>query len=419
MAKARVIETDEDESLTAQAEELAKLNEEEGGEVYRAIDELRGTDGVQLMIVRVSPQETSGYVGMMPVAEFSHDRMQKLYGGGLYKVRVKGPKGFLPGGGPVKIADAPQKANESSGGNFQTYLEYVQRQEAERKARTDDWIKLAITASAPIIAAWMSRPTNQGTDIAALVTALKPAPGPSITDLTGALANMQSLTAPKESNTGMIDTIFKAFEFAKEMGGGSEGQSKEGGSNWVDVIRDVIKAAPDAIKPMLEARMAAMQAAQAGQPVSQVKPQISPVAPSAPVTGMSPPSSAPSVDSVSTAATTSGNTNMIDMFLPLIKVNLSKVAGWAEKNRDPQIYAEVLIDELPDNFGSYIPLPDVLGYLNHPQWFETICGIEGRLQPFREWCDECRLAVIEIMKGFEQESEPAPTNDAEPVSAES
>lgn len=97
---------------------------------------------------------------------------------------------------------------------------------------------------------------------------------------------------------------------------------------------------------------------------------------------------------------------MMQMFMPLIKVNLSKVAGWAEKNREPDTYAEVLVDELPDNFGAYVPLPDVLTYLTHPQWFEIICGIEPRLESYRAWCDECRLAVIEIMKTFESEAAP-------------
>ena len=107
---------------------------------------------------------------------------------------------------------------------------------------------------------------------------------------------------------------------------------------------------------------------------------------------------------------------MLQWFMPMIKTNLAKVASWAEKDRDPGIYAEVLIDELPDNFGSYLPLAEVLNYLNHPQWFETIIGIEPKLQNHREWCDECRHAVIEIMKTFESDPNQLPPTAETPAS---
>lgn len=411
MAKARVsVENSEiDPDTRAEAEELAQLNEDEGGEIFRAIDELRGVQGTTVVIVKISPAEEAGFCDNVAVAEFSHEMMKNRYGAGSYKVRIRGPKGWIPGGGNVRISPVgiKPKPGAASQGDFQTYLEYTQRQEAERKARTDDWIKLALTTVAPIIAAWMSRPAASGPDIAALVSALKPVPGPSLADLSQVMVNMKTMTEPKEQNSSMIDTVFKAFEFAKEMGGGGEGAGTQGGSNWVDVIRDVIKAAPEAIKPMLEARMAAMQAGQPvgqkGAPIAQVNPQIS----TAPTVAGSTPAQNPNPVSnfVGNAPSTPNSEgDMLSMFLPLAKANLSKVAGWAEKNRDPQVYADVLVDELPDNFGNYVPLDDVLKYLQHPEWFETVCTIEPRLKEYREWCDECRLAIIDIMKVFEQET---------------
>lgn len=406
MTKARIsVENDTvDADIRAEAEELAQLNEDEGGEIFRAIEEMRGSQGTVVVIVKLSPAEEAGICDNIPVAEFTIDELKRRYGVGSYRVRMRGPKGWIPGGGNVKISNAGTRSKEAgahSGGDFQTFLEYTQRQEAERKSRTDDWIKLVLAAVAPIIAAWLSRPSSQGPDIAALVTALKPAPGPSLADLSTAMVNMKTMTEPKEANGSMVDTIFKAFEFAQSMGGEKEGAGP-GGSSWVDVIRDLIKAAPEAIKPMLEARMAAMQA---GQPVRQVPPQI----PTAPTAAASTPvqNPSPGTNFVGPAANTpNSETDMMSAFMPLVKVNLSKVANWAEKDRDPAVYAEVLIDELPDNFGAYIPLTDVLNHLNNEQWFEIICGIEPRLQPHREWCDECRLAVIEVMKSIETDVTP-------------
>ena len=229
---------------------------------------------------------------------------------------------------------------------------------------------------------------------------------------------MQSLTQPKNSES-TVDTVLKVFEAAQGLVGdkdSSNGSSKDG-SNWVDVIRDLIKAAPDAIKPMLEARMAAMQAAQPKATAAPIpRPSIAPAAgvKAAPST----PLSNPVTESVSSAASTANEGDgMLAMFMPIVKENLAKVVGWAEKNRDPQIYADVLVDELPDGFGDYIPITQVLEYLNNPQWFETICFVEPRLAPYQEWCNECRLAIIEIMKEFAEELSP-PNPDAASVTEE-
>jgi hypothetical protein len=393
MARTRatvVDNADEEAETQAQAEDFAALNQATGGDLFAAVDELRaaGSGDVVFIVNRITPVESKGYCGKIPISKFDLEAMKTLYGPGRYMVQIKGPKGFLPGGGPVEIAPTPEAA-KSTGGEFASYLELMDRRETERRTRTDDWIKLAMASAAPIIAAWVARPATGGTDIAALVMALKPSPGPSLADLSTAMVNMKTLSEPKETG-GTVDTVLKVFEAAQSMMGDKEDSGKPGSSSWIDVIRDLIKSAPDAIKPMLEARMAAMQAARGGPaPVQQNPPQIQNPRPVQPVPQTTP---APK------------DANMLEMFMPLIKANLAKVAGWAEKNRDPQIYADVLVDELPDNFGSYIPLSDVFGYLNHAQWFETIVTLEPRLKDYKDWCDECRLAVIEIMKEFEKEA---------------
>jgi len=401
MAKARIVDDPNDDSLTEQAEELAKLNEEEGGEVFRAIDELRGTDGVSLMIVRVTPQETSGFCGMMPVSEFSHERMQKLYGGGLYKVRVKGPKGFLPGGGPVKIAEPPQNAKIlSGGGDFQSFLETQARRDAERSSKIWELAMLSVPA---LISGLFNRQAP-ASDIPALVAALKPAPGPTLQDLSATMVNMQQLAAPKSSESN-VDMILKVFESAQNLMGGEKSDAKNGeGSNWVDVIRDLIKVAPDAIKPMLEARMAAAMQ-QTARPMTHAsivpnvalaanKPEVLPIKPIIDT------SSTPSVVS----ATNSGSNTMQALWEPIARNHLNKVLQWAIKERDPEIYAEVFIDELPD-LSPYLTVDQVLEHLQNPQWFEKVCELEPNLKNHKEFCVEMHDEVIEIVKQIKSEFE--------------
>lgn len=410
MAKARVIANDDE--VSPEAERMADLNEQEGGDLYRAIEEARSTQGAEVILTRTMPADKAGFCDKIPVAEFDLTLLKTRYGPGTYRVRFNGPTGFLPGGSTIKVAPAQEKiASAMSGGNdLHTLLEIMDRKEAERRARTDDWIKLAIPVVGTIATALISRPANAGTDVAALVAALKPVPGPSLTDLSQVMVNMKTMTQPAESGSN-VDTILKVFEAAQGMmGGDKDGGDKGNSSNWIDIVRDLIKAAPAAIQPMLQARMGAMMQARTAAPVAQVQPQVEKPAPVAP----SP------INPIAPVIPESGNNEMmLKLFMPVIRENLAKVVTWAEKQRDPHIYADVLVDELPDNFGNYMPLDKVLAYLNHAQWFEEVCKIEPRLQPHREWCDECRQEIIEIMEGFKEgEAEdgtevPAPTTDVE------
>ncbi len=88
---------------------------------------------------------------------------------------------------------------------------------------------------------------------------------------------------------------------------------------------------------------------------------------------------------------------------PIAKQHLGKVANWAEKDRDPNIYAEVFVDELPD-VNAYLTIDQVLEHLQNSTWFEIICSLEPRLSAHKEWCDEMHAAVVSIVKGLKEDA---------------
>lgn len=395
MAKARV-EVQNDADSTGEAQRMADLNEAEGGDLYRAIDEARSTTGAEVILTRTMPADKAGFCDKIPVSEFELSMVKSKYGAGTYRVRFNGPSGFLPGGGTIKIAPTPEKP-QSSRGEFETYLEIMERRDTERKARTDDWLKLALPIVGGIVTAIVSR--QSGPDIGNLITALKPAPGPSLTELSTAMVNMKALSGSDKPQESQVDTILKVFEAAQNLMGDKEGGGTTGGSSWLDVIRDLIKAAPDALKPMLEARMAAMQP---GKMVATVQPVPSPAIANSPTLGAAP-SIVVSQASPVTAPATEGN-DMRAIWEPIAKQHLAKVAAWAQKDRAPEVYAEVFVDELPD-VSAYLTVDQVLEHLQNPQWFEIICVLEPALSTHRDYCDEFRKAVIEIVKTLKEESE--------------
>lgn len=402
MAKTRIVEQPPEDATSGDAERMADLNEQEGGELFRAIEEARSTTGAEVILTRTMPADKAGFCDKIPVGEFDLALLKSKYGPGTYRIRFNGPTGFLPGGSTIKVAPAQERASvNAAGGDFSSYLEMIDRREAERRARTDDWIKLAMPIVGAIATALITRQPSQGTDVAALVAALKPAPGPSLTDLSQVMVNMKTMTAPMQSESN-VDTILRVFEAAQGMMGDKEGAAGgPGASSWIDIVRDLIKAAPDAIKPMLQARMMQMQAGRPShavvQPVPAAAVQSQPVGT---VTHATQPSAV-----TAESKSEDNQMNMLTLFMPTIKKNLALVIGWAAKDRDPAIYADVLVDELPDNIGNYIPYPQMMGYLNHEQWFEEVCKIEPGLAPYREWCDECRQSIIAIFQSSEDPEE--------------
>jgi len=91
------------------------------------------------------------------------------------------------------------------------------------------------------------------------------------------------------------------------------------------------------------------------------------------------------------------------IIIPLAKQHLGKVLAWAEKDVNPNACAEVWVAELPD-VSAYLTVDQVLEHLGNPQWFEKICEFVPELKIHRDYCDEMRLAVIDVVKQLRAEA---------------
>jgi hypothetical protein len=401
---------------SAEAEELADLNAAEGGDLFKAIDDIRGTTGAKVRIVRIQPND--GWCEDMEVAEWSIDTLKNRWGPGTYKLRIVGPKGFLPGGGSIKIAAPPGNVGSAGTSDFQSFLEAQAQRDAQRSAKI--W-ELAMISVPAVISGFLNRQAPSS-DIPALIAALKPSPGPTITELTGALANIQTLSGGgnKESS---FDQILKVMDAVKDFTDDKEGGGK-GESNWIDLVRDIIKAAPDALKPMLEARMQAM-AGKPGAPTAPASvPRVSPA--NAPATAAQPNASNAAQPSAGVAADSSQNNsenpNMLAMFKPVIVEKLHTIAGWAKSDRDPIMYAQVFCDDVGEMIAKYIPQPQALEYLRNEKWFDYVCEWAPELKEHHEWCENFRNELIEIVSLSDEplspDDAPDPTADHPPVKPE-
>jgi hypothetical protein len=416
MATKRVPAVDMPPDTDQDAQDMADLNAAEGGDLFKAIDDIRGTAGAKVRIVRIQPND--GWCEDMDVAEWSIDTLKSRWGAGTYKLRIVGPKGFLPGGGSIKIAAPPGKVGASGSTDFQSFLEAQARRDAERSSKI--W-ELAMISVPALISGFLNRQAPSS-DIPALISALKPQPGPSIAELTGALANIQTLSGGgnKESS---FDQILKVMDAVKDFADDKEGGGK-GESNWIDLVRDLIKAAPDALKPMLEARMQAMSQNRQAAPIAPAHvPRVNPA--SAPATAVpgnvssaAPPFAGTAADS---SQNNSENPNMLAMFKPVIVEKLRTIAAWAKADRDPVMYAQVFCDDVGELIAKYIPQPQALEYLRNEKWFDYVCDWAPELKEHHEWCEHFRNELIEIVSLSDEplsaDDEPAddPTADHKPI----
>jgi hypothetical protein len=399
MAKARVIDDDTADE-NREAEELASLNQATGGNLFSVIEELRGSAaaaGTVCLVTRVATEKKpGGYCGKIALQEFTLDTVKSRFGPGRYLVQIKGPKGFLPGGSPVEIAETPGDEDDeprSSGGDLATYLQFVKSQEIERAARHNRLLELAIPSLGTILAAFLQRPS--GTDVAGLVAALKPAPGPSLADLTTAMVNMKTLNAAAPVSDP-IDQLVRVLEVAKDFGGADK--SGGGNTNWLDIAKELISQAGPAVGPVLQAVMAR---GRPGAPPS-TRPTVNIVPPPAiPSVAVNPPPAQTAEPAAPVSAGSAGEksgeneVDMLSLMKPFIIQKLKMVSQWAAEKKDPALYAEIFLKEhVPSNVQDYLPAPKALEYLNNARWFEEVCKLQPALAPFKSWCDQFRSEII-------------------------
>lgn len=404
MAKSNVNVTPPPTQLDDEALEMADLNAAEGGDLFKAIDDIRGTAGVKIRIVRIVPND--GHCEDMDVAEWSLETLTKRWGAGTYKLRIVGPKGFLPGGGTLKIAPRPSDGKSGGSGEFMPFMEYLEKRESERrKEQSDKWgriVEISIPVLGTVFTAIMSR--GNGPDLTALITALKPPPAPTMQDITATLANLKALNAPPENSSSSIDSIVKIMEVVKDFSEGKETGPKE--SNWIDLLRDLAQSAPVALKPLIEAMQAQAtiraQAAQGVRPTVVATPpasapQLKPASVPGPTGTASVQPAAPGTAPIAAASSGQSGDDMMMFIKPMISAKLKILLGWARANRDPIVYAQVFCDEhVPENIADFLPQEKVLEYLKNEKWFEFVCAEEPGFAEHKEWCEDFRTELIEI-----------------------
>jgi hypothetical protein len=326
----------------------------------RALAELNAGSDVKWAIHRVSDMggKRPGYCGALTTAELTLDRVATEWGIGKYKIRGSRSNGQFAGQSTITIAEAPKDgslkpaaAQVDSRSSLQDYIALMEAKDAARSASMREWALILSPILAPIAANLFG------------------SKGPTLAELTQTLMNMKTLNGGSESQLTKIEELAKLVEVVQGIGGDG------GKSGWADIVRDGIKTVGDVL-PALAARIPGFMPS----PAALASPANAPRGTLSAPNGASTPK--PPAGSPAEA------TPMLQL-LGWLKEQLAALSHQASLNKDPQLYADVVLDNLPQVDPKM--LRDMLG---KPDWWATLCQFSPNVQPYPQWFAECRDALI-------------------------
>lgn len=351
---------DNNEIGTADLEE----GEDEGQQELDAIAELRGmgaSTDYRYSVSRVSskPGEQQGYCATYSAGDLSLDAIRENFGGGKYRIRVTDSSGKYITLRTVDIVALPKPLNapaaQAPGMDMSGMAEVIAalRPNAPPAAGSDNTMQLMLAMI-----------KNQGDLLQAMLT--RPAPeGPKITDILAIIKENQPRRDPEES---AVSLLLKGLELGRGLGEKAE-------TGMLDVARDGLDILGNLI------------ARDRGQPPAAV-PAGARVALPAP--------SATTTAAPARPAQPSGDPMMRK--LQWLRAQLASLILQAARDKDPELYATVMLDNLPDFFTD----EEILARLQAPDAVSQLSMLDPRVSQHAAWFEEFRKHCVTILTEEEE-----------------
>lgn len=375
----------------ADDDEIAEIDAMEDGALSRAIEDVRQTEGATAEVHRQTPVERAGFCRRYPVSLFSNERIATDFGPGKYRVKFKGPGDkYIKGGGTFSIAESLNAAPAAATGVTEVLALFKaerERDESDRAKRKGEWIEWA-KLLAPLALPKILEMIGGGSK------------APSLRDMVATMKDMKDLQAPQQDLTAQFNQVLGILEGAKNLVGDEVGSKV--GSTWVDLLRDFLQS--PAMGALASAIPGMGAASGPGNFQNALPSQGSPAAPAiaAPRGPVASSGSAPAtVASCSPNATPQGP----DMLAQLnwLRGTLAQLLVQANKQANPRLYAEVVLDNLPP----FIPAKDLLERLSGESWWIDLQRADGRIAGHAEWFLKFRNYAIRSLRRELEKAEPA------------
>lgn len=404
------------DSVETYANEQARQSEDDVLAGLRSIDR---AEGVMWSIYRLNDPDPSrnGFLTKWGTSMIAMENIRDKFGPGTYRVRGHYPNGTFATQRDVPIAgDAPRRLPPENNivaptPDIQTLLitldERQARRDAEaesrRKADSDFWknlLAVAVPVALPKLIDLFT-PKREG-----------------VTDMLAGLKALRELEAPAERGGG-IKSALDIIQSIRELDGGSSSRAGEKGP-W-DALTELAKSAGPKLGESLQAIGSALTSAKSAG-IGTFSPTPNGVRAGAPGMLAAPVTDSRSVTTVADELRPNDSTNFITpnpvgtvptsatssppnsndtpeeqmqlALLALVPVLRSQLDVWVVKaasDSDPELYADLLLDNLPPN----VTRDMLRKFLERDDWWPMLQQFDARVTPYIGWFANLRNALIE------------------------
>ncbi len=394
---------------SALEEELDAQRLEQEQATIDALEAMRALDHgetIEWKISRVGEddEQYNGFLVTWSNSQMSLERIQRLLGGGKYHC-----KGFRRGkyfthkvvkiAGPplLKKGDKPVESGQG-GGDMQAFMQQMmmmdeRRRREDEQRRHDDQerqdrkeatrqqlILSALPSVATVLAAMFQ---GNRTDLAPLLLAMKPPPPPDPMQQLAALKALMPEPAPPAPNA--LDSAFTLVDKLKDMGGLNGGDQ----AGWMDILKEVVKAAGPSVGTVIEGAVQSAQAAAAARQQA------------APARGLQDPSVTviPAPIDTSQAGPARISQEGQPVFgllkhLPFLRSHLNRWVLAAAKNAPPALYAQVFFTEAPDDMDPR----ELMELLSREDWLQQLAKLDGRVAQLQPWFHALHDVLVNTLR---------------------
>jgi hypothetical protein len=326
----------------------------------RAIAEMEGGSDIKWTVTRTSDfgNKRAGYVGTLTTGDVSMETIANEWGKGTYRVRGTRSNGQFVKSTTVVIAEEPKRPPQTlmaAAGPGSSVQDFIALMDARAEREGEKWLKWAAILS-PLLAP-------------ALANLFSGTKGTTLTELTTALSNIKQLEGG--SKVDQMSEFTKLLELVDRV----KGDDKPAGSTWADIVRDGIREVGPVLGGLVQLR-----------------------------TGHPPPPSLPKTDSPPAPQGEATQDNPMLQLLAWFKTQLQGLIYQASMNKDPGLYAEVVLDNLPAG----ADIKQLHGYLAREDWWAMLTQFSPGVQPYPQWFAECRAELVKGLESLMEPPAPAP-----------
>src|SRR6185369_14667679 len=190
------------------------------------------------------------------------------------------------------------------------------------------------------------------------------------------LVTMLKALQPEKSASDPVELLMRGLELGKSLGGG--------GSSMMDVAREGLGI----LGPLINQQNQKPPASVA-RPANRATPALAaPVAEAAPVV---PPVNPPE----------GANVKLMSQ-LNWIRAQLNVLVHHAARDKSPELYAEVLLDNLPP----FISPEEITEHIGAPDAIAKLAQLDARVNQHLAWFEGFRAAINELLSAEDEPDEP-------------